>query len=76
MDIHEWNDLVQYLSEVYGVPFGVGENEMILPSNAAELAESWFECPECGEPIYAVDWANDPDLGAYQCPVCYANWKD
>ena len=32
--------------------------------------ERFFECPECGEPIYEDDWAaKDFDNGT-TCPVC------
>lgn len=35
--------------------------------------EGFFECPECGEPIYGCDWdASDliDGLGNFICPVC------
>lgn len=35
--------------------------------------EGFFECPECGEPIYECDWgASDlsDGLGNFICPVC------
>ncbi len=33
--------------------------------------EEFFICPECGEPIYKVDW-EDEEL--YACPVCEFEW--
>ena len=35
--------------------------------------EEFFECPECGEPIYACDWESSElltDVGNFICPVC------
>ena len=31
--------------------------------------ERFYECPECGEPIYECDWSDD-DLQLVLCPVC------
>ena len=31
--------------------------------------EKFYECPECGEPIYECDWSNS-ELEKYLCPVC------
>ena len=31
--------------------------------------ERFYNCPECGEPIYECDWSAD-DLHAMLCPVC------
>lgn len=39
--------------------------------------ERFFECPECGEPIYECDWSDSDvftdelELG---CPVCGCGW--
>lgn len=35
--------------------------------------ERFFICPECGEPIYEVDW-KDIDLSF--CPVCEFIWEE
>ena len=39
--------------------------------------ERFFECPECGEPIYECDWA-DSDVFVEElelgCPVCGCGW--
>ena len=35
--------------------------------------EEFFNCPECGEPIYKCDWDAEElvtDGGEYFCPVC------
>ena len=34
--------------------------------------ERFFNCPECGEPIYEDDWIDD-DL--ILCPVCDFAWE-
>lgn len=34
--------------------------------------ERFFECPECGEPIYECDW-RDGDI-CDGCPVCENAW--
>jgi len=34
--------------------------------------ERFFNCPECGEPIYEDDWIDD-DLIC--CPVCDFAWE-
>jgi len=31
--------------------------------------EKFYECPECGEPIYECDWM-DRALKEFICPVC------
>lgn len=37
--------------------------------------ERFYNCPECGEPIYKCDW-EDGDLGEFICPVCEFEEKD
>jgi rubrerythrin len=31
--------------------------------------EGFFICPECGEPVFEVDWEDD-ELEDFICPVC------
>lgn len=31
--------------------------------------ERFYNCPECGEPIYECDWS-DEELSETLCPVC------
>lgn len=31
--------------------------------------ERFYECPECGEPIYECDWTEE-DLKDVICPIC------
>jgi hypothetical protein len=35
--------------------------------------ERFFECVECGDPIYECDW---PDHDWSMCPVCENLWED
>jgi predicted RNA-binding Zn-ribbon protein involved in translation (DUF1610 family) len=38
--------------------------------------EEFFECPECGEPIYKCDWQEEDYFlghaftGSFYCPIC------
>lgn len=34
-----------------------------------DWTERFYECPECGEPIYEWDWT-DKDLYYSLCPIC------
>jgi len=52
------------------------EIALIVEKNYAgyvDWEEGFFNCPECGEPIYEEDW-NTEDLidgnGNFICPVC------
>lgn len=31
--------------------------------------ERFYECPECGEPIYECDWS-ERNLTKFLCPIC------
>lgn len=35
--------------------------------------ERFFECPECGEPIYECDWEDHDDWSI--CPICEVEWE-
>lgn len=37
--------------------------------------ERFYNCPECGEPIYECDW-EEGDLGEFICPVCEFEEED
>lgn len=66
-----FKDLMIYVKETYGTPYGVGEEENILPDTVDDLEDlndAWFICPECGEPIYYSDWKDELDENI--CPVC------
>lgn len=58
----KWEQLALYCEETYGC--------------YVDWDERFFECPECGEPIYECDWRDsDYYLGRkgndkMYCPVC------
>ena len=86
----EWFDFVElmhYMVDTYGVPFGYGDEtgEFKYPSNAEECEDAWFECPECGEPILYCDWKDEIDeyvanldatITRVICPICENVWFD
>lgn len=37
--------------------------------------ERFYNCPECGEPIYECDWTAE-ELSDHFCPVCEFNGED
>ena len=52
-----WNECAELIESVYG--------------GFVNWEEEFFECPECGEPIYKNDWI----LEDYLCPVCDFNFE-
>lgn len=54
------------LNRVYGMPYGVGEDEGVTsPDNDPD---AWVICPQCQEPIYVCDQHEDKDY--WDCPSC------
>ena len=52
-----WLDLAHYCYNVYGT--------------YVNWSDRFFICPECGEPIYAEDWEDEPmAIENGYCPVC------
>lgn len=37
--------------------------------------ERFYECPDCGEPIYECDW-DEVTLNTFLCPVCELTYDD
>lgn len=52
-------DFVRYMVNTYGVRSCLENFE----------DDIWFECPECGEPIFYEDYPEAFCIGA-KCPVC------
>lgn len=50
-----WEANAKMVEEVYG--------------GYVDWEERFYNCPECGEPIYECDWSNE-ELEAFLCPVC------
>ncbi len=52
---NEWEINANFAAVVYGV--------------FVDWDERFYECPECGEPIYECDWT-DEELKEDLCPIC------
>lgn len=57
--VNYWRENAKVVEEVYGGHVNWGER--------------FYICPECGEPVYEIDWEND-ELEDYMCPIC--EWGD
>ncbi len=55
-----WEKVANFCVQVYGV--------------FVDWDERFFECPECGEPIYESDWSTDELKNG--CPVCEFEWEE
>ena len=55
-----WKHAAKYCEEEFGA--------------YVDWEERFFECPECGDPIYECDWEDHPNWG--MCPVCENAWED
>ena len=50
-----WEDNARHAENIYGA--------------FVDWEERYYLCPECGEPIYEVDWSED-ELAFELCPIC------
>lgn len=53
--MNQWEQNAHIVEDVYG--------------GYVDWEERFYNCPECGEPIYESDWSANDLLDAY-CPVC------
>ena len=82
MNWETFAELMQYMVDTFGVAYGWGEKDFDFPTNEFECNDAWFDCPECGEPIYYCDW-KDEIVGNLEfapdgicCPICDAAWTE
>ena len=52
---NEWEQNAHYVQDCYGCH--------------VDWEERFYECPECGEPIYECDWSQR-ELEEALCPIC------
>lgn len=50
-----WESRANYVEAVFG--------------SHVDWDERFYECPECGEPVYECDWSSN-ELKEMICPVC------
>lgn len=51
--MNRWEEAAKYCEETYGI--------------FVDWDERFFECPECGEPLYFEDWPSEEFV---TCPIC------
>lgn len=56
--MNSWHEAGTYCEETYGMRL--------------DTKEGFFVCPECGEPIYEIDWHKHDDWDV--CPICGFNF--
>ena len=56
-----WEANAKYVEEVYGA--------------YVDWEERFYECPECGEPVYECDWDVN-ELTDFLCPICNFSEND
>lgn len=54
-NVNTWEENAKYVSRIYG--------------SHVDWEERFYICPECEEPVYECDWA-DEELRAHLCPIC------
>lgn len=55
-NFNQWKKAAIHGAAVYGV--------------FVDADEHFFECPDCGEPLYECDWGFDTTNGWHHCPIC------
>lgn len=58
--MYTWLEAAVYCEETFGVH--------------VDMKEGFFECPECGEPIYECDWRGHDDWSV--CPICEMTFEE
>lgn len=56
-----WYTNAKFVEKVYG--------------GYVDWEERFYNCPECGEPIYECDW-DDKELREFICPICEFTEED
>ena len=53
-----WNKVARIITRDYGMD--------------ADYFEGYVNCPDCGEPIYDIDWRDEDyfEEGKMVCPIC------
>ena len=58
----QWEKNAIYVNDTYGA--------------YVNWEDRFYECPECGEPVYEDDWS-ERELRQYLCPICEdGDWTD
>lgn len=71
---NEFEDAKSYCVDTFGAPCELDDN---FPE---EDKYEWFACPECEEPLVAIDWDDEEDWEGLvpwsTCPICGYNWYE
>lgn len=57
MKFKSWEEVAHYCEDTFGV--------------YVDWEERFFDCPECGEPLYECDWTDYPFNTCYVCEVVF-----
>ena len=57
----QWEKNAIYVNDTYGA--------------YVNWEDRFYECPECGEPVYEDDWS-ERELRQYFCPICCDNEEE